>query len=56
MTLPTLFALLGVICGLAAGLVHRGAVTGLGDAFVWLVCGVVFASLAHLVYGKVGRS
>jgi hypothetical protein len=54
-TLPAIFAFCGALCALAAGLIHRGAMTGMGDAFIWLVAGLVFASLAHLVYGKVGR-
>ena len=55
MSLPQLFAICGALCALAAGLSHRGGVTGLGDPFMWLVVGLAFASLAHLVYGKVGR-
>ena len=55
MTLPALFALIGVLCALAAGLIHAGAVTGLGNGYLWLVVGLAFSSLAHLVYGKVGR-
>ena len=55
MTLSQLFALAGALCAIAAGMSHRGGVTGLGDPFIWVVVGLAFASLAHLVTGKVGR-
>ena len=55
MSLPQLFALFAALCAVVAGVTHRGGVTGLGDPFIWVVVGLAFASLAHLVYGKVGR-
>lgn len=55
MTLPALFAICSVLCAAVAGLIHGGALTGMGNAFLWLVVGLAFSSLAHLVYGKVGR-